>query len=225
MKKYFFLFAITFCLPVFSCTNKDYRVFDSFKNYEGANAFATELLKTDFVIQERVLKILEKALMLLEEDDVLVHKETFEEIIEMMNYFFDTCHFEKENVILFPFVKNVQGGMEKKDFLGQLLMEHISVRDRMRTLSGAVEEIHLGKKARKRIRKIGYGYIKFVQKHIKMEEKILFPWLNELLSHDDQLVLIERLKAVEDRDISDGLHEKYSIMMEKLENQLAVYSK
>lgn len=224
MKKYFFLFAIIVCLPVFSCTNKEYRTFDRFKNYEGANAFATELLRTDFAIQERVLKILEKALMFLEEDDVSVHKETFEEIIEIMNYFFDTCHFEKENVILFPFVKNVQGGMEKKDFLGQLLMEHISVRDRMRTLSGSVEEIYLGKKARKRIRKIGYGYIKFVKKHIKMEEKILFPWLNELLSHDDQMALIERLKAVEEKDISEGLHAKYSIMMEKLESQLAVYS-
>ncbi|MBM4054210.1 MAG: hypothetical protein FJ264_05960 [Planctomycetes bacterium] len=224
MKKYFLLFVILTCFPVVSCANKEYRVFDSFKNYEGSDAFATELLRADFLIQERILKILEKALILLEENDDSVTKKTFEEIIEVMSYFFDKCHFEKENAILFPFVKNVQGGLEKKDFLGQLLMEHISVRDRKRMLLNAIEEIHLGKKARKRIRKIGYGYIKFTQKHIKMEEKVLFPWLDELLSHDDQLALIERLNTVEVKDIDDGLHEKYSITIEKLENQLTVYS-
>ncbi len=222
MKKYYILFTIILCLPVFSCASKERITSDTFKNYEGSHAFATELLRTDFILQKRVLGILEKAIMLMENDDDSVHKETFENSIEVMSYFFDICHIEKENEILFPFVKNVQGGMEKKDFLGQLLMEHISARDRKRALSDAVKGISLGKKARKRIRKVGYGYIKYVKKHLKTEEKVVFPWIDTLLSHDDQLALIERLNAVEEKYISNGLHEKYFIMVETLEKQLGI---
>ena len=101
-------------------------------------------------------------------------------------------------------------------------MEHISARDRKRALSNAVKGISLGKKARKTIKKAGYGYIKYVKKHLQTEEKVLFPWIDTLLSHDDQLALIERLNAVEEKYISNGLHEKYYIMVETLEKQLGI---
>ncbi|WP_169704134.1 hemerythrin domain-containing protein [Candidatus Kuenenia stuttgartiensis] len=222
MKKYCLLCIIILCLPVFSCANKERITSDSFKNYEGSHAFTTELLRTDFALQKRVLITLEKAIMLMEDNVDSVSKETFEKSIEVISYFFDICHIEKENEILFPFVKNIQGGMEKKDFLGRLLMEHISARDRKRALSDAVKGISLGKKARKTIKKAGYRYIKYVKKHLQTEEKALFPWIDTLLSHDDQFALIERLNAVEEKYISNGLHEKYFIMVETLEKQLGI---
>ena len=44
-----------------------------------------------------------------------VSKETFNEIIDVINGFIHKCHQEKEDKLLFPFLKNVRGG-EKKDF-------------------------------------------------------------------------------------------------------------
>ena len=123
--------------------------------------------------------------------------------------------------MLFPFLKNVRGG-EKKDFLGQLLMEHVSARDAIRNLTGAVNYIYQGKKSKKKIIKIARAYIKFMDKHIRMEEKVLFPWMNKVMTRDEQMILIKNFEAMEKEDIEAGVHEKYTVMIERLEEQLGV---
>ncbi|MDO8141609.1 MAG: hemerythrin domain-containing protein, partial [Candidatus Brocadiales bacterium] len=131
------------------------------------------------------------------------------------------CHLEKEDKALFPFLKDVRGG-EKKDFLGQLLMEHVSARDEIRNLSGAINYIYQGKKAKKKIIKIARAYIKFMDKHIHTEEKVLFPWINKVLTSDEQMILIRKFEAMEKEDIDGGVHEKYTVVIERLEEQLGL---
>ena len=50
-------------------------------------------------------------------------------------------------------------------------MEHVSARDEIRNLAGAVNYIYQGKKAKKKIIKIARRYVKFMDKHIHTEEK------------------------------------------------------
>ena len=169
-----------------------------------------------------MLQILENASNCLDNDKP-VSKETFNEIIDVINGFTHKCILEKEDKVLFPFLKNARGG-EKKNFLGQLLMEHVSARDEIRNLAGAVNYIYQGKKAKKKITKIARAYIKFMDKHIRMEEKVLFPWINKVLTSDEQMILIKKFEAMEKEDIDAGVHEKYTVMIERLEDQLGIYS-
>ena len=222
MKKIFLPFIITSCLSTFACTPSTYRIYEEHKHAENPDAYVTELLHLEFDTTRRVLQILENASNCLDKDKP-VSKETFNEIIDIINGYTHKCHQGKEDNVLFPFLKNVRGG-EKKDFLGQLLMEHVSARDEIRNLAGAVNYIYQGKKAKKKIIKIARAYIKFMDKHIHTEEKVLFPWMNKVLTRDEQMILITKFEAMEKEDIDAGVHEKYTAIIERLENQLGIYS-
>lgn len=221
--KYFTIIIFVACLCVSACVSSNNTLHLDAKHVQGSSQLATEMLQSEFEITKRALIILEKASRCLDADKP-VSKETFCEIIEIISEFSDKCHQEKEDKTLFPFLKNVQGG-EKKDFLGQLLMEHVSARDMIRDLSEAVNYIHLGNKYKKKITKIAYAYIKHTKRHIQMEEKSLFPWINKVLTHDEQTMLINKFDEMEKRDISAGVHEKYTVMIERVEGQLEFCNK
>src|SRR3970040_2355328 len=151
MKNIFLPFIITSCFSTFACTPSTYRSYEENKHAENPDLSATEILHLEFDTTRRVLQILENASNCLDNDKP-VSKETFNEIIDIINGYTHKCHQGKEDNVLFPFLKNVRGG-EKKDFLGQLLMEHVSARDEIRNLAGAVNYIYLGKKAKKKNKK------------------------------------------------------------------------
>ena len=221
--KYFIITIFASCLCISDCIPSNNTLYCDAGHVQDSSQLATETLQREFEIIKRTLNILEKASYCLDAGKP-VSKETFCEIIEIIREFSDKCHQEKEDKVLFPFLKNAQGG-EKKDFLGQLLMEHVSARDEIRDLSGAINYIHLGKKYKKKITKIAYAYIKHTKKHIQMEEKSLFPWINKVLTHDDQTMLINKFDEMGKMDISAGVHEKYTTMIEKIEGQLEFCNK
>ncbi|MBI2471094.1 MAG: hemerythrin domain-containing protein [Planctomycetes bacterium] len=220
MKKIFIPIIITSSLYAFACAPSTHRIYLEHTHTENHDLSATEILHREFDTTRRVLQILENAANCLENDKP-VSKETFNEIIDVINGFTHKCHLEKEDKALFPFLKDVRGG-EKKDFLGQLLMEHVSARDEIRNLSGAINYIYQGKKAKKKIIKIARAYIKFMDKHIHTEEKVLFPWINKVLTSDEQMILIRKFEALEKEDIDAGVHEKYTVVIERLEDQLGL---
>lgn len=222
MKKIFISITIISCLSASACTHPTHSIYQKHTHAENPDSFATEILHREFDTTRRVLQILENASNCLDNDKP-VSKETFNEIIDVINGFVHKCHQEKEDWVLFPFLKNVRGG-EKKDFLGQLLMEHVSARDEIRNLAGAVNYIYLGKKAKKKIIKIARAYIKFMDKHIHTEEKVLFPWMNKVLTRDEQMILIKKFESMEKEDIDAGVHEKYTAVIERLEDQLGLYT-
>ncbi len=220
MKKIFISITIISCLCASACTPSTYRIYEEHKHAENPDLSASEILHLEFDTTRRVLQILENASNCLDNDKP-VSKETFNEIIDIINGYTHKCHQGKEDNVLFPFLKDVRGG-EKKDFLGQLLMEHVSARDEIRNLAGAVNYIYQGKKAKKKIIKIARAYIKFMDKHIHTEEKVLFPWMNKVLTRDEQMILITKFEAMEKEDIDAGVHEKYTAVIERLEEQLGV---
>ena len=220
MRKIFISIIITSCLYTSACAPSTYRIYQEHTHTESTDSFATEILHRDFDTTRRVLQILENASNCLDNDKP-VSKETFNEIIDVINGFTHKCILEKEDKVLFPFLKDVRGG-EKKDFLGRLLMEHVSARDEIRNLAGAINYIYQGKKAKRKITKIAQEYIKFMDKHIRTEEKILFPWINKVLTSDEQMILIKKFEALEKEDIDAGVHEKYTAVIERLEDQLGL---
>src|SRR5574341_80651 len=169
MKKIFITIAVISCVCVSAYASSKYTTPKDSKHIdENPHVYATEILNRDFDVIKRVLQILEKVSNCLDNDEP-ISRETFGEIIEIINEFSDKRHREKEEMVLFPLLKVERGG-EKKDFLGRLLMEHVSARDRMRELAPAVNNIYQGKKAKKQLTKIAYGYIKWMKKHMQTEE-------------------------------------------------------
>jgi len=223
MKKIFIPIVITSCVCFSACTisRSRYSTYQYHKHIENQNLFVTEILHREFDVIKRTLQILERASNNLD-DGKPVSKETFSEIVDIILGFSDKHHQEKEDKVLFPLLKDKNEG-EKKDFLGRLLMEHVSERDMIRNLAGAISNFHQGKKAQKKITKIAYTYIKHMEKHIQTEEKILFPWVNMVLTRDEQVMLIKKFEEMEKEDIEAGVHEKYTAMIERLEEQLGIY--
>jgi len=179
----------------------------------------TDILSRDFDYMERMALVLKNAVECLNKSDERVSRETFNEMIEVIRGFSDKRHQEKEDALLFPFLKNMYGN-ENKDILGQLLMEHVSLRDKIRDLSVDINSFYLGKKAKKKIAKTANAYINYTNKHIRMEKKKLFPWINEMLKSDEQAMLVKKFEDIQKAEADSGLYEKYTIMIQSLEGQV-----
>lgn len=220
LKRFFILIVVTSCLYISACASSKYRVYQDCKHIEGTASSVTEILHYDLDVVKRMMHILEMASNCLENDKPL-SKEVFDDIVEAISGFSDKHHQEKEDKVLFPLLKVKDEG-KKKDFLGRLLMGHVSARDEVRNLAKAINNIHHGKKAKKEIVKVARSYVRHMEKHIEMEEKILFPWINKVLTHDEQVMLIKKFEDMEREDIEAGIHEKYSAMIERLEQQLGL---
>lgn len=218
MKTFFISIIITSCIGISACTPPKYRVYQAHTHEERINPSVTDILHDDFDVMKRMLMILDKASYCLDHDKP-VSKETFQDIIAVISGFSDKHHQEKEDKVLFPALKIKNEG-EKKDFLGRLLMEHVSARDEIRNLTSALINFDTGKKAKKKIAKIARSYIRSMNKHIEVEEKLLFPWINKVLTSDEQAMFIKKFDTLEKEDLESGVHEKYSIMIERLEQQL-----
>lgn len=219
MKKIYLFIAIISCIYVDGCFfDKNNRLVEN-NHIEAHSTSVTGILSQDFDYIERMADVLKNAVECLSNGDERVTRETFTEIVEVIRDFSDKRHQEKEDAVLFPFLKNTHGN-ENKDLLGQLLMEHVSLRDKIRDLSVSLNSMYLGKKAKKKIAKIANAYIKYTEKHIRMENKKLFPCINEVLKSDEQAMLIKQFEDMKKAEVDSGIYEKYTVMIQSLEGQV-----
>ncbi|MCF6157401.1 MAG: hypothetical protein E3K32_02250 [wastewater metagenome] len=220
MKKAIIPVIIFSCICT-SCVLSKYTPYQNTKFTSNREFAGTEMIRQEFETIRRVLRVLEKATDCLDNGQQ-IPAETFQGILEIISNFSDKRHHEKEDKILFPILKDKENGA-KRDFLGQLLMEHVTSRDKIRDLSGSLIHLSQGKKAKKKITKIAYAYIKHTRRHIQTEEKVLLPWANTVLTHDDQILLKNTFGELERDDIETGVHEKYITMLEGFEKQLEIH--
>lgn len=219
MKKIYLSVAIISWVCIGGCFfGKNNRIGEN-NRIETRPTYATDILSQEFDYIERMTGVLKNALECLNKGDDRVTRETFTEIVEVIRDFSDKRHQEKEDAVLFPFLKDVHGN-ENKDLLGQLLMEHVSLRDKIRDLSVSLNSMYLGKKAKKKITKIANAYINYTTKHIRMEKKKLFPWINEMLKSDEQAMLMKKFEDMKKAEVDSGMYEKYTIMIQSLEGQV-----
>ena len=219
MKKIYLFVAIISWVCIGGCFfGKNNRIGEN-NRIETRPTYATDILSQEFDYIERMAGVLKNALECLNKGDDRVTRETFTEIVEVIRDFSDKRHQEKEDAVLFPFLKDVHGN-ENKDLLGQLLMEHVSLRDKIRDLSVSLNSMYLGNKAKKKITKIANAYINYTMKHIRMEKKKLFPWINEMLKSDEQAMLMKKFEDMKKAEVDSGMYEKYTIMIQSLEGQV-----
>ncbi|BBO19201.1 conserved hypothetical protein [Candidatus Brocadia pituitae] len=218
MKRVFVILVVIICAGIASCASSKHRIYQEHTHIENTKPLVTDILHNDFDVVKRMLYLMGKATDCLEHQKP-VSKEHFKELVKVISEFSDKHHQEKEDKILFPALK-VKNNGEKRDFLGRLLMEHVSARDEIRNLTAALNYFDHGKKAKKKVVKIAHSYIRNMEKHIEMEEKLLFPWINKVLTPDEQEMFVKKFEILEKEDIETGVHEKYSAIIEQLGQEL-----
>lgn len=218
MKRFLVPLIVITCTGITACASPKHRAYQEHTHLENTSPTVTDILHNDFDVVKRMLYLLGEVTHCLEHEKS-VSKETFQDLVKIISEFSDRHHQEKEDKVLFPALKIKNEG-EKRDFLGRLLMEHVSARDEIRNLTTALIYFDQGKKAKKKIARIAHSYIRNMEKHIEMEEKLLFPWINKVLTPDEQAMFMKKFEVLEQEDLETGVHEKYSAMIERVEQQL-----
>ena len=176
---------------------------------------ATDILKEEHRIIERVIAVLESGALKLEEGKP-VRPGLFIEATEFIKGFADGCHHQKEEGVLFQsmvaFGVPVEGGP-----IGVMLAEHEQGRTFTRNLYSAAQRLEAGDAAAiQDVVSNARGYAQLLRLHIMKEDQILFPLADRVLSPSEQDRVLNGFEHVEHEETGEGVHEKYLALAEKL---------
>jgi len=182
---------------------------------------ATENLKEEHRVIERMLKILNVACEKLKKDEE-VSPEIFKKTIDFIRTFADRCHHEKEEDALFPMIEQ-HGFPRQGGPIGVMLQEHDRGRMYVRVLAEAVEKYGKGDKtAKQAIIENAMGYAMLLSQHIPKEDEILYPMADKVLEPTEQKELLETFETIEKERIGEGKHHEYINMVMELERELNI---
>jgi Uncharacterized conserved protein len=175
---------------------------------------ATNILKEEHRIIERMLNVLDLVSRNIEKVDIKI----FEKIFDFIENFIDKCHHRKEETVLFPNLE-IRGIPKIGGPIGVMLMEHEEAKEYVNKLKVAVANYYSGdKKAKDQIIKYINEYVFLLRQHIMKEDNVLFPMADNLISENENLEIIEKFEEIEGKT---GKHEKYEKYIEEIENLLS----
>lgn len=174
---------------------------------------ASEALKSDHRVIERVLAVLER----LTESRGEISIEVWSKAVDFIRNFADRCHHLKEEKVFFPALAErgvpLEGGP-----IGVMLMEHEEGRGYVRAMS---EALALGEKdpdaAKKALVQNARPYLRLLREHIMKEDQILFQMAEEILTDEEQKKLLREFEEHEAEEIGAGVHERFLLIAEELE--------
>lgn len=176
----------------------------------------TEVLKEEHDGIKVMLSILEKVCQALD------HGENVEpahllEIVEFFRNFADRCHHGKEEDLLFTALGNYDLG-EARALVDELLKEHEVGREYVRKMSTSAET-YGGAESEKPVGFVNQGreYVSFLREHIRKEDDILWPVVDEKVSKEHQANLVSAFDRFEIEKIGAGKHDEYHELIHTLE--------
>lgn len=145
-----------------------------------------------------------------------VNRESVEKLIDFFSNFTDACHHAKEEEQLF--VKLAAHGFTgDKPPVSVLLQEHAYGRQIMRNIAGHLDSAVSGDTgAAAEIAANLLTYTDMLRAHINKEDQVVFPLSDNLLSAEEQEVLVEEFERIETDKMGEGVHEKYHRIAEEL---------
>lgn len=178
----------------------------------------TEILKEEHRNIERMLNVLERAVVNLQRGDH-VSPEVFREILHFIRMYTDGCHHRKEETLLFPMM--VQKGFQRDSGpIGVMLHEHDLGRTEIGAIANALQKYSEGGgEGKKDLILHALNFISLLREHIQKEDKILFVMADNHFSDDDQSVLSEGFAAADTGTPSCGMKADLLGILEKLELQ------
>ena len=170
---------------------------------------------------ERMLNILNEASRKIAAGgDVDV--DLFEKAIDFIKTFADRCHHMKEEGELFPTIE--QKGIPKEGGpIGMMLHEHSIGRGYVRGMEEALRRYKAGDKSQAQVLvQNARGYANLLAQHIMKEDNILYPMANRVLNDADRKKLDSQFERIEEKEIGEGVHEKYHHRVEELESSAGI---
>lgn len=176
-------------------------------------ATATEALKQDHRVIEKVLAVLER----LTRDPRGAPLDKWEKAIDFIRNFADKCHHLKEEKVLFPALER-HGIPREGGPIGIMLMEHEEGRGYVRAMA---EALVFAQEAPGNVRTTlvdnARAYLRLLKDHIRKEDEILFVMADEALTLEEQRKLVHEFEEHELKEIGPGIHEKYLHIAQELE--------
>ena len=181
--------------------------------------YATEVLKQEHRVIERMLPVLEEAAGRLAHGRN-VDTEVFDLVLDFMRTFADKCHHAKEEDRLFPVLE--ENGVDPEGgLIGALRDEHKEARKLVKDLEAAVAEIGT-EEAGAEVDAIVRVYCRLIRMHIEKEDITLFPLTDRRLSAQRQMELAVVFEDVEDEEPCKGAYDHYRQMIGDLEGRLGM---
>ena len=173
---------------------------------------ATEVLKSEHRVIERVLDSLEKLVQPSETSPL----PAWEKAIDFLRNFADKCHHLKEEKLLFPALE-ARGIPREGGPIGMMLAEHEEGRGYVRAMAAALESAAKDPPAaRVTLRIKATAYIRLLREHIQKEDEVLFVMADEIFSPAEQKELLRDFEEHELKEMGAGVHEKYLKIAEEL---------
>jgi len=177
---------------------------------------ATEVLKEEHQVIEKVLNTLEAFALKLERGEE-VNVGILEKSIDFIRTFADRCHHGKEEDRLFQLMAR-QGFSRNSGPIAVMLQEHDLGRSFVKAMADAIEKYKDGDASSKRdIAENAREYTNLLRQHIYKEDNVLYPLADGTLLEKDQKNLLEEFEEFERKEIGIGVHEKYHRLAEELE--------
>jgi hemerythrin-like domain-containing protein len=179
-------------------------------------ATATEALKHDHTIIEKVLAVLEA----LTKSTSEISSPTWEKALDFIRNFADKCHHLKEEKLLFPAME--ERGIDREGGpIGMMLAEHEEGRGYVRAMTSALAD---GKKnaagATAILLENARPYLRLLHKHIRKEDEILFEMADDVINPEEQKQLLREFEEHEAKEMGSGVHERYLKIAQELEESL-----
>ncbi|HVP37309.1 MAG TPA: hemerythrin domain-containing protein [Terriglobales bacterium] len=176
----------------------------------------TEELKEEHKVILRMLKVLEKASLNLEEGKE-VKPEVFKKAVDFIRNFADKCHHGKEEDTLFPMMEKY-GIPREGGPLGVMLYEHTLGRNYVKVMAEAVEKYEKGDKSSvEKLVENARGYAGLLAPHIFKEDNILYVMADRSIPEKEQKILEEKFEKIEKEVIGEGKHHEYLNLVEEME--------
>lgn len=177
----------------------------------------TEILMAEHRGIERMLTALEQSAPKLEAGDGSVVA-LYEQGVDFLRNFADSCHHHKEEKLLFPALAAkgvpVDGGP-----IGVMLDEHVRGRAFIRAMADSIAAYKSGDAAAlKSLASAALGYSQLLRAHIYKEDNVLFQMAGQVLSSEEQTKMAEEFDRVESEVMGVGTHERYHAMLDSLPN-------
>jgi len=133
-------------------------------------------------------------------------------LLDFFREFADTCHHSKEEMLLFPRLK--EAGMRAEGGpLAVLLLEHDQGRTLLRMMGKALE----GRKSSD-FAIYADRYARLLADHIEKEDRVLFARADSILTENDDEQLVNAFDTIEQR-MGDEVHEKFHRVLLSLESK------
>lgn len=181
---------------------------------------ATEALKKDHRLIEKMLDILQKTAKKLDQGGD-VPADSLKNASGFIKKFADNYHHGKEEELLFK-------AMEEKGFpreggpIGVMLIEHDEGRGYSHALAESIEKYSAGdNSAKKAIAENARNYSDLLSQHIPKEDGILYMMADNILSESFQEELLKKFDVVEKEKLGDGGWQKYADLVDQLSKELS----